>query len=110
MRQCLGCSGEGEDFALNTKESYELVDVGLIMTDLVTDVVAVAASWRWAKGARQNSVTVKPRQEKAKERTAKFTIEEYEKKRNEEKIDLEITVQGIAACTPWSSTTMGRAV
>ena len=95
---------------LRTKESYEAVDFGPIVT-LAIDVVFLAASWRWAKGARQNSVTVKPRQQKAKERAAKFKIEEYQKKRNEERIeDLEITVQGLAACTPWSSTTMGRAV
>lgn len=48
---------------------------------------------------------------KAKERATKSIVEEYRMKRNEERIeDLKITTQGIAACAPWPSTTMGRAV
>lgn len=60
------------------KQSYELVDWSCY--DLVADVVVVAASWRWAKGVRQYSVTVKPRQQKVKEGAAKLQLKSIRRK------------------------------
>ena len=53
---------------------------------------------------------MKPRQKKAKERTAKFTGEEYQEERNGEWLEgFEVTLRGVAAWSPCSKTNMDGA-